>query len=124
MPVYLIQFSYSPETWSAMIRRPEDRRGAIQSYAREVGGSLLGFWYAFGEHDGYALIEAPDNVSVAGLAVAIAGGGAVGSVETTVLLTVEETLEALERARRISYRRPGSKPPVSQSGAPDAEVLG
>lgn len=72
-----------------------------------MGGKLHGFWYAFGEHDGYALYEAPDNVSMAATNLAIAGGGAVHSVETTVLMSVEETLEALRKAQKIAYRRPG-----------------
>ena len=54
-----------------------------------------GFWYAFGTHDGYNLWEAPDNVSMAAVALAISGGGALSSFETTVLLTVDETMDAL-----------------------------
>jgi hypothetical protein len=68
---------------------------------------LHGFWYAFGTHDGYTLWEAPDNVSMAAVALAISGGGALSSLETTVLLTVEETLEALNRAQDVGYRVPG-----------------
>ena len=32
---------------------------------------------------------APDNVSMAGVALALSGGGALSSLETTVLLTVD-----------------------------------
>ena len=71
------------------------------------GGSLHGFWYGFGEYDGYAIYEAPDNVSVAGAVLAVSAGGALASVETTVLMTVEETLEALAKSKGIAYRRPG-----------------
>ncbi len=39
--------------------------------------------------------------------LAIAAGGALASVETTALMTVEETLEALEKGKGIGYRRPG-----------------
>ncbi len=49
-------------------------------------------------HDGYNPWETPDNVSMAGVALAIAAGGALRSSETTVLLTVEETLDALRAA--------------------------
>jgi uncharacterized protein with GYD domain len=107
MPAYLMRFSYTPETWSRLIQNPEDRRDAARSYIEQVGGSLVGFWYGFGKYDGYAIFEAPDNVSVTGAVLAIASGGALSSVETTVLLTVEETLEALEKSSGISYRRPG-----------------
>jgi uncharacterized protein with GYD domain len=108
MPLYLSRFTYTPETWARMIANPEDRREAARSYIESVGGTLHGFWYAFGTHDGYNLWEAPDNVSMAAVALAIGGGGAVGSFETTVLLTVEETMEALRTAGEIRYRPPGA----------------
>jgi uncharacterized protein with GYD domain len=108
MPLYLSKFSYTPETWARMISNPEDRRTAAQSYIESVGGKLQGFWYAFGQHDGFALWEAPDNVSMAAVALAIGSGGALSAQETTVLLTVEETLEALQKAGGVQYRAPGT----------------
>ena len=90
-----------------LIQNPEDRRNAARAYIEHVGGTLHGFWYGFGEYDGYAVFEAPDNVSMAGVVLAIAAGGALASVETTVLMTVEETLDALEKSSNIGYRRPG-----------------
>jgi len=108
MPVYLTRFSYTPETWARMIENPEDRRDAARAYIESVGGKLHGFWYAFGEHDAINLWEAPDNVSMAAVVLAITGGGALSSLETTVLLTVEETLEALGKAQQVSYRPPAT----------------
>ena len=108
MPIYLSKFSYTPETWARLMVNPEDRRIAAQSYIESVGGKLHGFWYAFGEHDGYNLWEAPDNVSMAATALAIGSGGALSSMHTTVLLTVEDTLAALEKASSIKYRAPGA----------------
>ncbi|MEO6294821.1 MAG: GYD domain-containing protein [Candidatus Limnocylindria bacterium] len=108
MPLYLSRFSYTPETWARLVKNPEDRGEAARTYIEAVGGKLHGFWYAFGEHDGWSLFEAPDNVSMAAVAVAIGGGGALSKLETTVLLTVEETLEALQKAQSIQYRAPGA----------------
>ena len=108
MPLYLSKFSYTPETWAKLIGKPEDRRLAAQSYIESVGGKLHGFWYGFGAHDGYNLWEAPDNVSMAAVALAIGGGGALRSFETTVLFTVEETMDALRKAAQIKYRPPGA----------------
>jgi uncharacterized protein with GYD domain len=108
MPLYLTRFSYTPETWAKLIENPEDRRNAARSYIESVGGKLHGFWYGFGTYDGYNLWEAPDNVSMAAVALAISGGGALSSIETTVLLTVDETLEALGKAGQIGYRAPGT----------------
>jgi uncharacterized protein with GYD domain len=90
-----------------MVKNPEDRREAATKYIESVGGKLHGFWYGFGEHDGYNLWEAPDNVSMAATALAIASGGALSSIHTTVLLTVEETIAALNKASSITYRAPG-----------------
>ena len=107
MPLYLMRFSYTAETWARLITKPEDRRVAAQQYVESVGGKLHGFWYAFGEHDAYALWEAPDNLSMAAVSIAIGAGGALSSLHTTPLLSVEETLAALEKARSVKYRPPG-----------------
>jgi uncharacterized protein with GYD domain len=108
VPLYLTRFSYTPETWARLIDDPEDRREAARSYIEAVGGTLHGFWYAFGPHDAYTLWEAPDNVSMAAVALAITGGGALSSLETTVLMTVEDTIDALRKAEQIQYRPPGA----------------
>ncbi len=47
-------------------------------------------------------------MSMAAVALAISGGGAVSSLETTVLLTVDETIEALRKAEHVQYRAPGT----------------
>src|SRR4051812_30143622 len=108
MALYLTRFSYTPETWARLSQQPEDRRDAARTYIEAVGGKLHGFWYAFGEYDAYNLWEAPDNVSMAAVALAISGGGALSKYETTVLLTVEETMDAMQRAQEIRYRPPGA----------------
>jgi len=107
MPLYLTRFSYTPATWAKLVNNPEDRRTAARQYMEAVGGKMHGFWYAFGEHDAYTLYEAPDNVSMAAMAIAISAGGALSSLQTSVLLSVEETLEALHLASSITYQPPG-----------------
>ena len=108
MPLYLSKFSYTPETWARLISNPEDRRAAAKTYIESVGGKLNGFWYAFGTHDGYTLWEAPDNVSMAAVALAISAGGALSSFETTALVSVDDTLNALRMAGQLRYRPPGA----------------
>ena len=90
-----------------LIGNPEDRRDAAESYIESVGGKLHGFWYAFGEHDGYTLWEAPDNVSMAAVALAISQWRSAQLARDTVLLTVEETMDALRKAGEVGYRAPG-----------------
>ena len=105
MPLCLSKFSSTPETWARMIGHPEDRQEAARTHIESAGGKLHGFGYAFGTHDGLPL-EAPDNVSMGAVALAIAGGGALSSLETTVLLTVDETIDALRKANRSATSRP------------------
>jgi uncharacterized protein with GYD domain len=109
MALYLTRFSYTPETWARLTKNPEDRREAARKYIESVGGKLHGFWYAFGEYDGYNLWEAPDNVSMAAVAIAISGGGALSKFETTVLLSVEEMLSALGKVQSVAYNQPGKE---------------
>jgi len=109
MALYLVKFSYTSETWARLITTPEDRGQAVQSFVESVGGRLHGFWYAFGAHDGYGVVEAPDNVSMAAFALAINSSGALRSLETTALLTVDETMEALSKAGQVQYRPPGAQ---------------
>ena len=90
-----------------MIAKPEDRRKAAQAYVESVGGKLHGFWYAFGERDGYTLWEAPDNVSHGRGGAGDRKRWGLSSLQTTVLLTVEETIEALGKAQQVRYRPPG-----------------
>ncbi len=116
MTIYLTTFTYTPTTWARMIEHPEDRREAARAYVESVGGTLHGFWYAFGESDGYTLWEAPDDVSMAAVALAIGAGGALGTLRTTVLLTVEDTMEALRKAKDIRYRAPGQGAPAATGG--------
>ena len=107
MPMYLTRFSMAPEAWARLIQKPEDRREIISQALTAAGGKLHGYWYAFGEHDGYVLSEAPNQTAIATALVTVAASGSFSSVATTVLITVEEMLESLNAAQAVSYRPPG-----------------
>jgi uncharacterized protein with GYD domain len=107
MALYLTRFSWPAETWAKLIENPEDRRGPVGELAESVGGKLLGLWFAFGDGDGYALFEAPDNVSIAAALATVAASGRVLNVSTTVLVSVDEMIEALVRAKSIEFQPPG-----------------
>ena len=108
MPMYLVKFSYTPETWARLLANPEDRGAAIAPVFEAAGGKLHGIWYAFGDADGYVLCELPDASAAAGTLVKIAASGALNNVSTTALLTVEEMLDGLRKGGGISYRAPGA----------------
>ncbi len=75
MPVYKVDFAYTPETWAALTKAPEDRTEAIRAVAESAGGRLIGLYYSFGETDGFVLFEGPDSLSAAAVAMTVGGCG-------------------------------------------------
>lgn len=105
MPRYLVQFSYTGKGLDGLLEEGGSaRREAARQLAESLGGSLEAYYFAFGEHDGFAILRMPDNVAMTAAAVIVNSSGAV-TTRTTVLLTPEEVDEAVER--RGSYRPPG-----------------
>lgn len=107
MALYMSRVCYTAEAWRALINKPEDRKKAVNAMLADSGASLKELWYVFGDYDAYVLIEAPDNATAASVALAVASTGAFSKFETTPLLSMEETLEALKKAKTIPYRPPG-----------------
>ena len=105
MPKYMYQASYTVEGARGLLRdTASGRREAVEAAVAAVGGKLEAFYFAFGKHDVVALMDLPDNVTAAGLAVTLAASGMVHGGFTT-LLTVEEADKAL--AVKPPYRAPG-----------------
>jgi uncharacterized protein with GYD domain len=106
VPLYLGRFAYTSGAIKALVDNPQDRAKAAAEAAESVGAKLIGLWYAFGEFDGVFLVEAPDNATVAALAMLAGGSGAVAKTETTVLLTMDEAQEAMRMAGGATFRPP------------------
>jgi uncharacterized protein with GYD domain len=98
MPQYLVQSSYTAEAWADIIKDPHERVSVVGKALAAVGARFVATYFAFGESDVVYIMEAPDNTTAAGLAMAIAAGGAVKSIKTTPLLTVDEGIAALRKA--------------------------
>jgi uncharacterized protein with GYD domain len=101
-------FEYKPEVWSELIHSPENRTETVSRFLEDAGCKLQGLWYAFGESDGFALIEAPDNATSASVSIAINASGAFSKFETTVLMTQDELLKSLKKAQDVTYVAPGA----------------
>lgn len=106
MPLYMTQFSYAPEAWAALVKNPTDRSAPLRALFEKLGGRLIDVYYCFGEYDGVAIGELPDNnTSMAGVLAAVAPGH-LKATKTTVLFTVEEAMEAMAKAGSIVYPAP------------------
>lgn len=104
MATYLVQVSYTAESLSSLIAKPQDRSGHISKVIAGLGGKSVGSWLAFGDYDSVMVVEMPNNVSAAALALAAAAGGSCKSVKTTPLLTIAQGLSALRKAGRSGYK--------------------
>lgn len=105
MPKYLIQASYTAEGVKGLQKdKASGRRKAVHDSVEALGGKLEALYYAFGEDDVIVILDLPDNVGAAALALAVSASGLV-RLRTTPLLTVEETDKALQKS--VTYRAPG-----------------
>jgi uncharacterized protein with GYD domain len=106
MPLFMTQFSYTPQAWAALTKNPEDRREQLRPLAEGLGGRLIELYYSFGDYDAVVIAEYPDEKACTTAVLAAIGAGHIKTVKTTVLLTVEQTMEALRRAGSLTYRAP------------------
>lgn len=105
MPKYLVQASYLGDGVQGLRQEGGSaRRDVIERACASVGGMLDAFYFAFGDSDVVAILDLPDNVTAAGVALLVAASGKI-DIKTTVLLTPEE----VDAAVRIGgdYRPPG-----------------
>ncbi|MBK9167826.1 MAG: GYD domain-containing protein [Bryobacterales bacterium] len=105
MPKYLVQARYTAEGLQGLVKdTASGRKAAVQAALKAVKGKVESMYFAFGADDAVLIVEAPDNVSVAAVAMAAASSGLV-SIRTTPLLTVAEVDQAV--AMQPKYRAPG-----------------
>ena len=108
MPRYLYQAAYTSQSLAAQIKNPADRLQVVADQIRSTGVTLVAGAYTFGDYDIAIVMEAPDDVAMAAVAVAIAAGGAIKSAHTTRLLSGDEYVAALKKAGSVGYRPAGS----------------
>jgi uncharacterized protein with GYD domain len=106
MPKFLFHGAYVGEGVKGLLEDGGTARvNAVRAAAESVGGSLESFYFAFGKDDFYVVVDMPDNISAAALALTVAASGRV-SVDTTSLLTPAEIDAAVKK--HPDYRAPGN----------------
>lgn len=106
MPKYMIKASYTADGLKGVLEKGGSaRRDAVASMAQGMGGSLESFYFAFGDPDVFAVIDMPDNASVAAAAMTVSASGA-AQATSVVLLTPEEIDAAAQKS--VDYAVPGS----------------
>jgi uncharacterized protein with GYD domain len=103
MALFMYQLAYTPESWAAQVKNPQNRAETVgRAVCEAAGGKLIGAWLCFGEYDAVLIAEMPDMESMASFALAIAAGGALKASKTTVLMTAAQGVEALKKADKVA----------------------
>jgi uncharacterized protein with GYD domain len=110
MAHYLLRYRLTEDAWNALIQNPQDLREQARQVVETADLRLHDFWYAFGEHDCYLVVEGDRNIDVAVIAAGIAAGSGFRLLETSTLLTVEEMWEVLYRVRQLLGQNTGETP--------------
>lgn len=110
MPKYMVAGSYTSESWARMVDNAGDRSAVVRKTCEDVGATLETYYWAFGPDDFVAIVDVPDDASVAAISVGVSSSGAVHKVHTVRLITMEETQALLAKAKTVAagYRRPGT----------------
>jgi uncharacterized protein with GYD domain len=103
MALYMYQFAYTPESWGAQIKNPQNR---IENVGRQVceavGGKFIGGWLCLGEYDAVFIADVPDVESMSAIALAVVAGGAIKSGKTTPLLSGSQGVEVLKKVENVN----------------------
>jgi uncharacterized protein with GYD domain len=106
MPSYLLQANYTSEALATLVKKPQDRTAVIRATVEKLGGSLVGLWGSFGEHEIVLIIDMPDTVSAVAMKMAAFAGGALKSGVITPLFSPEEGMAAAKKAAGAGYKPP------------------
>ncbi len=106
MAKYLVTGRYSAEGIKGVLTvGGTARTKAVGDMVKGLGGSVESFHYAFGADDVFVIVDLPDNVAAAAIAMAVSATGMVG-IRIVVLLTPAEIDEAAKR--QVAYTPPGN----------------
>jgi uncharacterized protein with GYD domain len=105
MALYMYQASYTAKSMAAQLKEPRDPVEVIKPTLEDLGATILVAAFPFGEYDLLVVYEAPDDMTAASVAMAIAAAGEVKSAKTTRLLSGQEWLESLRKRRIITTRK-------------------
>lgn len=105
MPKYLVQGSYTDQGLEGLLKEGgSSRRAMVEQLAKNMGGKLETFYFAFGSDDFVIILDLPSNTDMAATAMVAQASGMVKS-RVTVLMTPEEVDQAAHR--KVDFRAPG-----------------
>ncbi|MGB1882847.1 MAG: GYD domain-containing protein [Gammaproteobacteria bacterium] len=105
---YMIQIKYNADSAGGLVRKPQDRKPQASLIMEKLGGSLIDFYFTFGEWDAVILVELESDVAALAVALADVAGG-VGNTLVTPLISMDDAVAAMTVAKNIDYSAPGAR---------------
>ena len=102
----LIQFSYTAQAAQDLVKNPQDRSKGLNALIEKLGGKMHAFYYTFGEYDGFAIVELPDNVSALAACLASSNPATISKLKSSIIITMEEAVQAMKKAQGLTISAP------------------
>jgi uncharacterized protein with GYD domain len=109
---FLIEVSYTSDSWATQVRNHANVIDRISPMVQKLSGSIDSVYYCFGDRDLVALVDFPTPEDAAAFSLAASAGGAVKSIRTTPLMSVDQGITAMTKANELAsvYQPPLSTP--------------
>src|SRR5260370_34095836 len=105
----MCQASYTAKSMADQLKEPQDPVEVIRPALEELGATIVVAGFPFGEYDVVGGYDAPDDMTAASVAMAVAAAGGVRSGETTRLVSGHGWLRGV-RKRTLETRRQPRQP--------------
>ena len=108
MSHFMVRWQFTSASGKALVEKPHDRTGVAKALIDGFGGKLHSYYISFGEYDGLAICEFPDNIAAAACSLTATATGAFTRFESTMLLTASEAEAAMKKAHntKTEYKPP------------------
>ena len=110
MTFYLVQVSYTSNSWSTLVKQPQNRLEVMQNVIKKLKGKIHNAFLTFGDYDVIGILELPDDITAAALSMTIMAGGGIKNIKTTPMMTWEDGVKAMKKAKKASYNPPTQNP--------------
>lgn len=108
MLYFLVLVAYTQRAWETLVRNPQNRIEIVRPVVEGLGGKIESGFLNLSNYEVVAIVQMPDNVSMAALSMAFMSQYAVKAVKTFPMITWDEGIAAMRKAREASYQPPES----------------
>lgn len=108
MPLFMTETKFTDESLVALTKKTSNRPAYVGNVIEAYGGKLHSFYWVFGENDIVMTYDAPDAKTTMAILLTLSAGGAVESHKTTVLISNEDAMAAMDLAdtKKTGYKSP------------------